>query len=165
MKGLEKAKIRTSFVSEIIARVAPRMGATVLLEPEYDFVGQVTFKNGKKILFRDRNFYINPLGSSEIARDKGYADFFLKHYGYNTSECRTFFSEVLNQRVEVKGTIDDGFDYAKALGFPVVLKPNNLSQGTLVAKVRNKKEYYTVARKILRRTSVMLVQRFYEGSD
>ncbi len=165
MKDLGKAKIKTSFVSEIITRVAPRIGAMVLLEPEYGFVGQVTFKNGKKILFRDRNFNINPLGSSEIARDKGYADFFLKHYGYNTSEGQTFFSEVLNQRVEVKRTIDDGFDYAKALGFPVILKPNNLSQGTLVAKVHNKREYYTVARKILRRTSVMLVQRFYEGND
>lgn len=159
------ATIKKSFVSEIICRVSPRIGAQVLMEPEYGFVGLITFKNGKKVLFRDRNFNINPLASSEIARDKGYADFFLKHYGYYTSEGQTFFSEARNRRIALKRTIDDGFDYAKALGFPVILKPNNLSQGTLVTKIYNKREYYTAAKKILRITSVMLVQRFYSGHD
>lgn len=163
--GAPRASVKKSFVSEIICRVAPQIGARVLMEPEYGFVGEITFSSGKKVLFRDRNFNINPLASSEIARDKGYADFFLRHYGYSTSEGQTFFSEALNQRLQTKRTIDDGFAYAAALGFPVILKPNNLSQGTLVTKVYNKKEYYTTARKILRRTSVMLVQRFYAGND
>lgn len=161
----EKVIERKTFVSEIINRMAPKIGAKVLIEPEYGFVGLITFRNGRKVLFRDRNFNINPLGSSEIARDKGYADFFLKHYGYRTTEGQTFFSEAMNQRIEVKRTINDGYAYARALGFPVILKPNNLSQGTLVVKVHNKREYYSAARKILRRTSVMLVQRFYEGQD
>jgi glutathione synthase/RimK-type ligase-like ATP-grasp enzyme len=132
-----KAIERKTFVSEIIHRMAPKIGAEVLLEPEYGFVGLITFRNGRKVLFRDRNFNINPQGSSEIAKDKGYADFFLKHYGYRTTEGQTFFSEALNQRVEVKRTIDDGYAYARAMGFPVILKPNNLSQGTLVVKVHN----------------------------
>jgi len=159
------ARIKTSFVSEIITRVAPRIDANVLLEPEYGFVGMITFKGGKKILFLDKNFNINPLASSEIARDKGYADFFLRHFGYCTSEGQTFFSEARNQRIKIKRTIDDGFNYAKTLGFPVILKPNNLSQGTLVTKVNNKKDYYAVAKRIFKRTHVMLVQRFYSGND
>jgi D-alanine-D-alanine ligase-like ATP-grasp enzyme len=164
-KGAATANVKKSFVAEIISRVAPQIGAQVLMEPEYGFVGQITFKGGKRVLFRDRNFNINPLASSEIAKDKGYADFFLRHYGYRTSEGQTFFSEARNERLEIKRTIDDGFVYARALGFPVILKPNNLSQGTLVTKVHNKKEYYTTAKKILRRTPVMLVQRFYPGND
>ena len=135
------------------------------MEPEYGFVGQITFKSGKKVLFRDRNFNINPLASSEIARDKSYADFFLRLYGYNIIEGNTFFSKARNQRIEIKRTITDGFNYAMALGFPVILKPNNLSQGTLVTKVHNKREYYSAARKILERAPVMLVQRFHEGLD
>lgn len=157
--------IRKSFVAEIICRVAPRIGAHALMEPEYGFVGLITFRNGKRVLFRDRNFNINPLASAEIAKDKGYADFFLKHYGYHTSEGQTFFSEERNRRIKIKRTIDDGFAYAESLGFPVILKPNNLSQGTLVTKVYNKSEYYRAARKILRKTPVMLVQRFYSGHD
>lgn len=156
---------RQSFVAEIIERIAPLIEAKVLIEPEYGFVGQITFKNGKKVLFRDRNFNINPQGSSEIARDKGYSDFFLKQFGYKTPESQTCFSDKLNERLDIKRTIDDGFNYAKKLGFPVILKPNNLSQGTLVVKVHNKREFYTVARKIFKRVSVMIVQRFYSGND
>ena len=131
--GLQ-SKIKTPFVAEIICRVAPTIGATVLLEPEFGFVGEITFKNGKRVLFRGTNLNINALGSSEIARDKGYATFFLKHYGYSVPEGQTFFSEKLNQRVRLKRTIDDGFEYARFLGFPVILKPNNLSQGLSLAR-------------------------------
>lgn len=156
---------RKTFVSESLCRIAARIGATVFLEPDYGFVGEITFRNKKKVLFRDRNFNINPQGSSEISRDKGYADFFLKHYGYHTVEGQTFFSEKLNERLEIKRNIDDGFQYAKSLGVPVILKPNNFSQGTLVTKVYNKTQYYSVATKILKRTPVMLVQRYYAGFD
>jgi D-alanine-D-alanine ligase-like ATP-grasp enzyme len=165
MKRPLTSTIKNSFVSEIICRVAPQIGAAVLMEPEYGFVGQITFKNGKKVLFRDRNFNINPLASSEIARDKGYADFFLNLYGYRTIEGQTFFSDGRNQRIKIKRTIHDGFNYAKTLGLPVILKPNNLSQGTLVTKVHNKREYYAVAKAILKRTPVMLVQKYHTGLD
>lgn len=165
IKRNSASTIKKSFVSEIICRVAPKIGATVLMEPEYGFVGQITFKNGKRVLFRDRNFNINPLASSEIAKDKGYADFFLNLYGYKTIEGRTFFSDERNQRIKIKRTIHDGFNYAKALGLPVILKPNNFSQGTLVTKVHDKQEYYTVAKAILEKTPVMFVQKYQAGRD
>ena len=154
-----------SFVSEILCRVAPRIGATVLMEPEYGFAGQITFKSGKKVLFRDRAVNINPLASSGIARIKSYSDFFLKLHGYKTIEGQTFFSKSTNERLKVKRTIHDGFEYAKQLGFPVILKPNDLSEGILVTKAHTRKEYYTTATKILKRTPVMLVQKFHEGFD
>lgn len=160
-----RSTIKKAFVSEIICRVAPKIGAKVLMEPQYGFVGQITFKSGKKVLFRDRNFNINPLASSEIARDKGYADFFLNLYGYKTIEGQTFFSDERNKRIKIKRTIHDGFSYAKTLGLPVILKPNNLSQGTLVTKVHNKQEYYAVAKSIFEKTPVMLVQKYQTGLD
>lgn len=58
------------FASRLIAEVAPEIGASVWLEPEYGFVGEISFSNGKKHLFRNTNFNVNPLGSVEIARDK-----------------------------------------------------------------------------------------------
>ncbi len=66
------------FASRLIAEVAPEIGANVWIEPEYGFVGEITFSNGKKHLFRNTNFNVNPLGAVEIARDKGYASIFLK---------------------------------------------------------------------------------------
>ena len=156
---------RIPFVTEIIKRVAPRIGATLLIEPDYEFVGQITFKNGRKTLYRNTNFNINHLGSVEIARDKAYSSFFLKKMGYSVTEGQTFFSEKLCRHVKIKRTIDDGYAFATALGFPVIVKPNTLSQGALVAKVYNKRDYYKLAKKIFRRAPVLIVERFYEGRD
>jgi predicted 2-oxoglutarate/Fe(II)-dependent dioxygenase YbiX len=68
--------MKTPFVTEIPKKIAPEIGAELLIEPEYGFVGQVTFKSGKKMLFRGSNFNVNRLGSVEIAQDKRYASFF-----------------------------------------------------------------------------------------
>jgi D-alanine-D-alanine ligase-like ATP-grasp enzyme len=157
--------MRTPFVTEMLKKLAPRVGATLLIEPEYGYVGQITFKNGRSALFRGTNFNINQLGSVEIARDKGYACFFLKSFGYNVPYGQTFFSDDLNQHLDIRRDIHDGFSFASQLGFPVIVKPNNLSQGRLVARVFNKREYFRLARQIFRHTSVLRVERFYEGND
>lgn len=156
---------RIPFVTQILRRVAPSIGATLLVEPEYEFVGQITFRNGRKALYRNTNFNINHLGSVEIARDKNYASVFLKNMGYAVTEGQTFFSELMCRGVKIKRTIDDGYAFAKSIGFPVIVKPNALSQGALVAKVYNKRDYYKIARKIFRLAPVLIVERFYEGRD
>lgn len=143
------------------------MGAKLLIEPDYQFVGQIIFKNGKKTFFRNTNFNINHLGSVEIARDKDYSKFFLKKFGYKVCEGRTFFGDKLNENLqkEKRRDMEAGLLYAQKLGFPVIVKPNNLSQGTLVAKVRSPEEYRNVAKKIFKKTQVLLIERFYPGLD
>lgn len=81
------------------------------------------------------------------------------------AEGRTFFSERMNEHIEIKRDIDDGWKFAESLGLPVIVKPNNLSQGALVNKVDSKEEYYRIAREIFTRTNVMIVERFHVGSD
>jgi D-alanine-D-alanine ligase-like ATP-grasp enzyme len=157
--------MKTPFVTEILKKIAPEIGAELLIEPEYGFVGQVTFRSGKKMLFRGSNFNVNRLGSVEIARDKGYSSFFLRTFGYKTPEGQTFFSEKLCRNLVIKRTIDDGLTYAQQLGFPVILKPNNRSQGMLVTKVYTKRDYYRVARQIFKKSAVLLVQKYYAGRD
>lgn len=158
-------KPKTTFVSSIILTLAKRIGAEVLLEPESGIVGQVTFRNGKTTFFRNTNFDINPLGSEEIAKDKGYAAFFLAKFGYPVPEGRTFFDRELCKIVPHPRNIDDGFAYAQQLGFPVIVKPNSGSKGMLVTKVHTKKDYYLVARAIFRIEPVLLVQRYYRRND
>ncbi len=113
--------MKRPFVTEIINRIAPRIGATVLIEPEYGFVGQIVFKNGNRAFFRNTKFNINALGSVEIARDKAYASFFLKEFGYNVPEGQTFFDNKLNANLAIQRTIDDGYQYARQLGFPLIV--------------------------------------------
>lgn len=156
---------KTPFASRLIAEVAPEIGATVWLEPEYGFVGEISFPNGKTHLFRNTNFNVNPLGSVEIARDKGYSAVFLKRKWYQIAEGQTFFSEKMNAHIEVKRGIDDGWLFAEKLWLPVIVKPNNLSQWALVNKIDSKEEYYRVAQEIFERTNVMIVERFHIGLD
>ena len=153
------------FVTEVIKKLVPQIGATVLIEPEYGFVGQITFKNGKQTFFRNTRFEINNHASVAIVQDKGYASFFLKQFGYKVPQEQTFFSDKLCSKLIKKRTIDDGYAFAKNLGFPIIVKPNDLSKGILVAKVYNKEEYYQTAQQIFSNTSVLLVQKFYSGND
>lgn len=157
--------METPFVTSIIQKVAEEIGAVVLVDPECTFVGLITFKNGNKTFFRTTKFSINSFASAAIAKDKGVSSFFLNEFGYKVTEGKTFFSEELCEEIANPRNIDAGFYYAKELGFPLIVKPINLSQGTFVTKVHNKQEYYQAAKKILQKISGFIVERFYSGND
>ena len=152
-------------VTSIIQKIALQIGAVVVVDPEYQSVGHITFRNGNKAFFSTTKLNINGFGSAEIAKDKGYSNFFLNHFGYKVTEGQTFFSKILCEKLANTRNIDAGFHYAKELRFPVIIKPINLSQGKLVAKIYNKTEYYQVAKKILQINPGLIVERFYPGND
>lgn len=153
-----------NWVIEMFRKTAAKCGATIFIEPEYGHAGYIVFPK-KRIFFRSERFNINTAGSIESVVDKNYCHFFLKHFGYKVPEGRAFFSDLINDQVERKRTIDDGYQYAKSLGWPVMLKPNNGSKGRLVVKAENKSDYYQFARKILKSTQVFIVERHYSGDD
>ncbi len=163
----ETTMTKEQFVPKIIKKLAAQIGATVLWEPEYGFGGQITFSNGKKSFFWHHILNINFQASVDISTDKGFASSFLKALGYNVPEGQTFFSDEVNERLPAnsKRNIDDGFKFAKTLGFPVIVKPNSLTQGMLVTKVHSQTEYYQTAEQIFLKDSVLIVQRFYSGRD
>ncbi|MDR1398341.1 MAG: hypothetical protein LBJ41_00250 [Treponema sp.] len=156
---------KTYSVTEFLKGLVPKMNATLISEPEFENVGLIIFENGKKEFYKNTSFSLNSFAPAEIAKDKNYTNFFLKRMGYNVPEGQTFFSDTLNKRLRIKRTIYDGFEYAKSIGFPIIIKPNNFSQGRLVTKVFNEEEYYETAERIFDITDVMLVERFYYGND
>ncbi len=152
-------------ITSIIQKAALQIGAIVLVEPEYGLVGHITFKNGKRSVFTHAKLNINGFASAELAKDKAYSNFFLKQFGYRVTEGKTFFTDKLCAKLAYPRNIDDGFDYAQQIGFPVIVKPLNLSQGILVTKVHNQAEYYDVANKIFAIKSGLIVEKFYTGND
>lgn len=169
----KKDQIRTTielpekipFAAKLIVEVAPEIGATVWLEPEYGFVGEITFANWKRHLFRNTNFNVNPLGSVEIVRDKWYCSIFLKRYWYQIAEGKTFFRDDLNEHINVKRWIKEGWGYAQSIWLPVIVKPNNLSQGSWVQRVDSEEEYYIAVNAIFEKTNVMIIERLHQGQD
>lgn len=151
----------------LLKKIAPRIGATVFLEPEWEIAGQITFKSGKKSYFRYNTLDLNPVGASDIAKDKDYANLFMRRLGYPVVPgSKTFFSKEWSQAIGAfRRTIDDAYAYAKRLGFPVVVKPNSGSQGSGVAIVQSRREFYRAMRAAFKFDRVALVQRPVRGQD
>jgi D-alanine-D-alanine ligase-like ATP-grasp enzyme len=149
-----------------IKKVAPKLGIKFELE-EYGFAGTLVLPNGVKVPFLGRNLNINPAASFDLAKDKGYTSYFLREAGFNVPDGKVFFSASLNAKLEKskrKG-IKEALSYAKSLGYPVFVKPNNLSLGTLVSKVFTARQLKEVAAKIFAIDPILIIERPCFGND
>ena len=160
-------KRESLILGEILQKIAPKIGATVFLEPEWGIVGQITFKSGRHSYFKYNTLDINPVGASDIAKDKGYSYLFMEKLGYPiVPGNKTFFSD---QWAKAIGSdhqdIDAAYRHAQELGFPVIVKPNSGSQGAGVSLVHNKREFYSAVRAIFKSDRIALVQRPVRGKD
>ena len=168
MKNIKRQLKKESLVlGKLLRKIAPRIGATVFLEPEWEIAGQITFKSGKNSYFRYNALDLNSVGASDIAKDKDYANLFMRRLGYPVvPDSKIFFSKELVQVIgESRRTIDDAYSYSKRLGFPVVVKPNSGSHGSGVAIVHNRREFYRAMRAVFKFDRVVLVQRPVCGRD
>jgi D-alanine-D-alanine ligase-like ATP-grasp enzyme len=162
---MKKNKSARPLLGKLFRKLAPKIGATVVMEPVWNFVGQVTFKNGRKCYFRYSTLDLNPVGASDVAKDKDYATFFMKRMGYPTVPGTTFFSNDWSRAIHSRKNIDAGYRYAAKIGFPVFVKPNSGSQGGAVAKVYTKRDFYRAMRAVFKRDRVALVQPPVSGKD
>lgn len=158
-------KTQKPFVGELFKKIAPRAGVIVEVEPEFGYVGRIICPNGKIHYFRDTKFDLNTLGSTEIAMDKAYAEYFLKKLGYPTIPGRAFYSQKWCVAIGSDQNIDKAYIYAKEIGFPVFVKPNSRSQGSRACKVNTRKEFYRAFRQAAQKDKVILVQRVVVGHD
>ncbi|MBM3256912.1 MAG: cyanophycin synthetase [Candidatus Liptonbacteria bacterium] len=158
-------KKSSPLLGKVLKKIAPKIGARVILEPRWNIVGQIIFKRGRKRYFRYSSLDLNPLGASEISNDKDYANFFMKRLGYPTVPGEAFFSPQWAEAIGSRRTFQAAYRYARKLGFPVVVKPNSGSQGRGVTLVYNKKEFYSALREIFLRDRVVLVQKPVLGND
>lgn len=162
-----KKKKGSLVVGQMLQKIAPQIGAMVLIEPKWGVVGQITFKSGQRSYFRYNTLDLNPMGGSEIARDKDYSNFFMEGMGYPTVPgSKTFFSDEWAHAIgSPRHNIDAAFKHAQKVGFPVIVKPNSGSQGVGVSLVHNKQEFYNAVRTIFKRDRIVLVQKPVYGKD
>ncbi|GAC1412096.1 MAG: hypothetical protein NVSMB66_0250 [Candidatus Doudnabacteria bacterium] len=156
--------MKGSFAARLFKRLASRAGVKVNVEPN-GYVGQIVFPDGVRRYFRATNFDLNTLGASEIARDKDYANYFMKRLDYPVIPGKAFYSPEWARTLKSKRNPQAAYRYAKQLGFPVIVKPNSLSQGVGVAKVHDRKEFLRAVSAICKRDKVFLVQRVVSGQD
>jgi D-alanine-D-alanine ligase-like ATP-grasp enzyme len=161
-----KPKKKTgSLVGAIFKKVAPQIGAKVLMEPEWGIVGQITYASGAKRYFRNTSIDLNTLGASEVAKDKDYSNFFMKRMGYKTIPGQTFFEKRWAEKIGSTRTLEAACVYAKHAGYPLIVKPNSGSQGRAVALVHTEQELIRGLKRVFRIDRVALVQKPVKGKD
>lgn len=162
---LKKKKKISPLLGQVLQKIAPRIGARVTIEPRWGIVGQIAFRNGRKRYFRYSSIDLNTLGAAEIAKDKGYAKFFMAQMGYPVVKGRDFYSTRWAKAIGSKDDIHAAYRYAQKIGLPVIVKPNSGSQGVGVMLVHTKREFYDALRRIFVRDRVALVEECVPGKD
>lgn len=157
--------MKPCFVSPILAKICAERGITITIEPRYGYVGQIALSDGRKRYFRSTNFDLNPLGASEVARDKSYAAYFMQLMGYPVVEGRQFLLDWWGERISVGEDAGAAIPYADTLGYPVIVKPNSKSQGSGVVKAYSDGELMIAIQSYQEKERVFLVQRFIPWRD
>ena len=160
-----KKESKLPYLTNLIVKLAPKVGARVVVEPEWGIVSQIIYKNGVVRSLRSYSLDLNHIASSDIAKDKDYAKFFMQKRGYPVAEGRTVFSDNWARTIKSNNKIPLGIKYAKNLGYPVIVKPNSKSQGVDVSVAWNKLELIASLRKVFKEDRIAIIERYLPGHD
>src|SRR3989338_5629422 len=158
-------KKKLPYLTGLIIKLAPKVGAKVVVEPEWNYTAQIIFKNGLVRSLRGFALDLNHDASYRIACDKHFAKFFMKQKGYPVAEGQTIFEAGWAKALKSKRTIFYAEKYAKKLGYPVIVKPNSKNQGTDVCLVWNKKELKRALLESFKEDKVAIIERYLPGID
>jgi D-alanine-D-alanine ligase-like ATP-grasp enzyme len=110
-------------------------------------------------------FDLNGAGATEIAKDKDWSAFFLAQHGYPIPVGRAFLTDLFATKIGVDRGSDRAYEYARSLGWPVLVKPNSKSQGHGISLAYTRRELNTAIRAATTSDKVYLVQNLYSGND
>jgi D-alanine-D-alanine ligase-like ATP-grasp enzyme len=164
-KILKSKNLSLPYLTKLVTKLAPKVGARVVTEPEWGVVSQVIYRNGVVRSIRSYSLDLNHIASADIAKDKDYAQFFMQKRGYPVAEGRTVFSNNWARAIKSNNKIPLGIKYAKRLGYPVIVKPNSKSQGVDVSVAWNKTELVASLRKIFKEDKIAIIERYLPGHD
>jgi D-alanine-D-alanine ligase-like ATP-grasp enzyme len=158
-------KLAAPYLTDLIVKLAPKIGAKTVIEPEWGIAGQIIYPNGVIRSLRMYSLDLNHIASADIARDKDYAKFFMKKRGYPVAEGQTVFEKNWARTLNSPRNISYARDYAKKLGYPVITKPNSKSQGFEVRLVENYQELRRSLIEIFKSDRVAIIERYLPGKD
>ena len=161
----KRNKKKLPYLTELIKKLAPKVGAKVLVEKEWGIASQIIYKNGVVRSLRMYSLDLNHIASSDIARDKDFAKFFMKSKGYPIAKGKTVFEDNWAKIVKSKRTISYAISYARKFGFPLIVKPNSKSQGAGVSVVHNIKELKSSLLSVFKIDKVAILEEYLPGHD
>ena len=155
------------FVLPVLEEIAKEKNVTIIPDEEEGNFSIFIFNNGKRFIAKDYPFNINYAGSISLCTNKSACANFLDIMGFRVPKQKYFVrkSHVEVTLTELKKAFDNplellGFD------FPMIIKPNGLSQGVGVYKISNKEEGIICTKKIMGlKEKLFLLQEYCSGHD
>lgn len=157
--------LRSVFMPAILRRLAPRLGAEVIFEPQGEIVGRIRFPNGRQSYFWHNKFNLNSVASARITSDKGHTNFFLGQAGFRVPRSGVFLQETFRKRVRWGRSREEARVFAEQLGWDVYLKPLNRSQGSGILRACGEEEYGAAEEEIFATERKVLVEEACPGRD
>jgi len=153
--------VKTPFLSRL-QEACDLVGAKLEVIPDADNSGRITFPSGRVRYFHRLHWDLNTLGAAAIALDKDATARVLKRLGYTVPTGRSFW---FVGRLREARDIGAAYAYARRLGLPVLLKPNDSSGDQHVSVAYTRAQFYAAAREVFAASKKLLVQRIARGSD
>jgi len=158
---------------ELLESHVQRLGGRIEFLDPLRFAYRIEFKRGRPILGHGTNYGVNLSGAAAVARDKNYTSRLLAHLGYPTLPQRlvlrnAVYDKVVDRHPDLAGafeTLRTAPAAAARLGFPVVVKPNDSTQGKGVFIVDAPGRLRACVRSAFMFSDVVLIEKFSPGRE
>lgn len=163
---IQKPRV-THFVLPVLEKIARERNIQIIHDKEEGNYAIFVFQNGKRFVAKDYPFNINYAGSISLCTNKAACASFLNQMGFQVPKQK-YFVKKEDINVTILELIKHFENPNDMLGFdfPMIIKPNGLSQGTGVFKITNAKDGLMAAHNILSlKDKIFILQEYCQGSD
>lgn len=157
--------IREQLIFPLIKEICQEEGIIFKEEPSRGMFGVMIFENGRKFFVKDVNLNLNYASTIRITKNKALTSYFLDEFGYNVPNYTMVYSEEKCKKYNLCDTLEKGIEFAEKIGYPIILKLNDLSQGRGVYKIYTEKELKDAANMIFQSYNTFQIQKFYDYND
>ena len=164
MYAVKRPRIR-HFTLPILTELAREKFIDIIPDEEGNF-SIFIFKNGKRFIAKDYPFNINYSGSIGLCKNKSACASFLRNMGFKVPNEIYFVkkSDLSLTLTEVEKYLQNPTD--AGLSYPMIVKPNSLTQGIGVSKINNLEEGIRAVTDILcLKENIFLLQEYCMGRD
>lgn len=157
--------IREQMLFPLIREICKELKIDFIEEPTRGKYGVLVFENGRKFFLKDVNLNLNCVSSMRVTKNKALTSYFLEKFGYSVPDYTMVYSNEKCKKYNLCDSLKKGIDYAHSIGFPIMVKLNDSSQGRGIYKVYTEKELETVSKSIFRNNNTFQIQKFYNYND
>ncbi len=166
MKKKFNTCVMNHYVFEAFEQFCRETATDYYVDAESGMYMVLKLPSGTNYVICNNPFNINTAGSAKLCNNKAGCSAYLKSYGFNVPIERYFVkAKNTDSREEMNRAIRE-LRAETGVEFPFIIKPNNLSQGTGVMKIRTPEDIGEYAEMMSAlKSGTFLVQEFIEARD